>query len=136
MNTGSSNRLPYDRCAYEKDLSESVAPLNYRMYAGAHENCNKCIHTKFYRPFDLVDIESELHNITRTSSKCPSKKYNPSCKKSKSCTSTFDKSVPVVLAPEVCPIVHNNIPKMTTPGYKLASKPPCSASSMRKVGAQ
>ena len=65
MNTGSSNRLIYDRCAYDKELAESVAPLNYRMYSGAHENCNKCIYTKFYRPFDLVEQESELKNITR-----------------------------------------------------------------------
>jgi hypothetical protein len=75
MNTGSSNRLIYDRCAYDKELAESVAPLNYRMYSGAHENCNKCIYTKFYRPFDLVEQESELKNITRPATKCPSFKY-------------------------------------------------------------
>ena len=80
MNTGSSNRLIYDKCAYDKDLSESVAPLNYRMYSGAHENCNKCKHDKIYRPFDLVDQESELKNITRANTRCPEFKYNPNCK--------------------------------------------------------
>ena len=136
MNTGSSNRLIYDRCAYDKELAESVAPLNYRMYSGAHENCNKCIYTKFYRPFDLVEQESELKNITRPATKCPSFKYNPKCKKSKSCTSTFDDSVPVVLAPEVCPIVHNNIPKTNSPGYDLPPRAVCDSSKMTKIGAQ
>jgi hypothetical protein len=43
----------------------------------------------------------------------------PGCKRSGLCLSTFDKSVPVVLAPEVCPIVYNNIPRVNNPGYAL-----------------
>jgi hypothetical protein len=103
------------------------------MYPGAYENCNKCIDKKFYRPFDLVDQESELKNITRSATKCPKFKYNPNCKASKTCTSTFDSSVPVVPAPEVCPIVHNNIPKRTDPGYSLVVKKPCDGSKMRHL---
>jgi hypothetical protein len=118
---GSSNRLPYDCCAYEKRLAESVSPLEYQLYEGKYESCTKCIYDKFYRPFDLVDFESELKNITRPNTKCDSLKYNPSCKKSKSCISTFDPEVPIVFASEICPIVHNNIPKMTHPGYELDS---------------
>ena len=71
MNTGSSNRLLYDYCAYKKTLRESTDPFRYRMYEGAFENCNKCIYDKFWRPFDLVDEESELKNITRPATKCP-----------------------------------------------------------------
>lgn len=32
---------------------------------------------------------------------------------------TFEKSVPVVYPPEICPIVHNNIPKRNCPGYVI-----------------
>jgi hypothetical protein len=117
-NIGSFNRLRYDNCAYQKTLHESTSPLAYQLYEGKWENCDKCIYDKFYRPFDLVDVESELKNITRANSKCPELKYDPKCKKSQSCFSTFDKDVPVVFAPELCPIVHNNIPKMKTPGYE------------------
>lgn len=119
MNIGSSNRLVYDNCSYAKELYESTSPLLYHLYEGKHENCGKCLKDKFWRPFDLVDIESELWNITRPNSNCDQFKYDPKCKKSNMCISTFDKEVPVVLAPEVCPIIHNNIPKMKSPGYSL-----------------
>lgn len=125
--TGSFNRLIYDNCAYQKSLYESTDVLKRQLYEGAYEHCDKCIQDEnsFYRPFDLVDIESELKNITRANSKCPQNKYNPACKKSGRCTSTFDKSVPVVLAQEVCPIVQNNIIKMTTPGYIVPTQAFC-----------
>ncbi len=119
MNIGSSNRLAYDACSYAKELYESTSPLLYQLYEGKHENCGKCLKDTFWRPFDLVDIESELKNITRPNSRCDQFKYDPKCKKSNMCISTFDKDVPVVFAPEVCPIIHNNIPKMKTPGYSL-----------------
>merc|ERR1712216_241780 len=111
MNTGSFNKLHDDCCAVRRQLKDSVGPCEYRLYFGAYENSNKCVHDKFYRKFDLVDQESELKNINRRASRCPGKKYNPSCKKSKYCTSTFDKSNPIVLAPEICSIVDNNLKK-------------------------
>ena len=119
MNIGSSNRLMYDNCAYSKQLHESTSPLNYRLYQGAHENCNKCRHDKFWTPYQLVDIETELKIMNRPLSKCDQFKYYPNCKKSAMCLSTSDKSVPVVYAPEVCPIVYNNIPRQTHPGFKV-----------------
>ena len=119
MNIGASNKMLYDNCAYQKRLYESTSPLLYQLYEGAHEHCKKCLYDKFWRPFDLVDIESELMNITRPNSKCDQFKYDPRCVQSTSCLSTFDKDVPVVFAPEVCPIIHNNIPKMKSPGYSL-----------------
>lgn len=120
MNTGYSTRLPYDGCAYEKHMRDSVAPLNYRMYVGAHENTKRCVYNKPHRPFDLVNEESELLNITRRASKCTECKYNPDgtlpshCEGT--CRSTFDKQNPVVLAPEVCPIIKTNIIKPTSTG--------------------
>lgn len=125
MNIGSSNRLDYDNCAYQKKIYEATAPLDYMLYQGKFENCKKCLHDKFWTPYQLVDIETELRNQTRPLSKCDQFKYNPSCKKSALCMSTFDKDVPVVLAPEVCPIVHNNIKKNTTPGYTMPNQSPC-----------
>lgn len=130
MNSGSAgsfNRLPYDNCAYQKRLYESTDPLKYSLYEGKYENCQKCVinDANFWRPFDLVDVESELMNITRLNSQCPQFKYNPNCKKGGDCLSTFDKNAPVVLAAEVCPIVHNNIKKMTTPGYTVENTAYC-----------
>lgn len=108
---GFSSRLPYDPCAYNKELSESVAPFSYVMYDGKFENCSRCVYERYTRPFDgdIIDVESDLFNINRPASLCPSRKYNPKCKKTKNCISTYDEDVPVVLAPEVCPIVFNNL---------------------------
>lgn len=108
---GFSTRLPYDPCAYNKELTESTAPYAYQMFDGKFENCNRCVYDHYTRPFDgdIVDVDSELTLRTRSASKCPTRKYNPGCPKSENCISTYDKSVPVVLAPEVCPIVHNNL---------------------------
>ena len=81
---------------------------------------------EFYLENILKDeLESELKNLTRPLSQCDQFKYSPSCKKSGLCLSTFDKSVPVILAPEVCPIVYNNIPRRLTPGYHLPDPNPC-----------
>lgn len=120
QNYGSFNRQIYDRCAYQKELYESTSPLQHQLYEGKFEHCGKCtFEDQFYRPFDLVDVESELLGINRPSSHCPQFKYNPNCQASKMCVSTFDKSMPVALNPWVCPVVFNNIPKMTHPGYEV-----------------
>jgi hypothetical protein len=128
---GGFTRVEYDNCAYNQKLYESTEPLVWRMYSGKFENCEKCVYDKnnFWRPFDneIVDTESELKNITRKNTRCNRQKYNPNCKKSGTCTSTFDKSVPIVFPQEVCPIVKNNIQKMTGPGYSLYSAPLCDA---------
>lgn len=125
MNIGSSNKQIYDNCNYQKRLYESTSPLNYRLYEGQYENCGKCKYNKFWRPFDLVDIESELRNQTRPLSDCDQFKYNPNCTKSKSCISTFDSSVPVVLDSSVCPIVYNNIPKTRNTGIRVPRQTYC-----------
>lgn len=119
MNTGSSNRTIYDNCDYQKRLFESTSPLAYQLYQGKYESCQKCIYDKFWTPYQLVDIETELRNQTRPLSNCDQFKYNPNCKRSGLCLSTFDKSVPVVFAPEVCPIIYNNIPRVEDKGFTL-----------------
>ncbi len=114
---GSSNKLIYDVCNYNKRLYESTSPLAYQLYEGKHEHCGKCVaNNLFIRPMDLVDYESELRNMTRPLSNCDQYKYNPSCKQNALCTSTFSKNVPVVFTPEICFTGYNNIKKVTYPG--------------------
>jgi len=125
MNIGSSNRLMYDNCSYSKQLHESTSPLGYNLFQGKYENCKKCVYDHHWRPYQLVDIETELRNQTRPLSHCDQFKYSPTCKKSGSCLSTYDKTVPIVYAPEVCPIIYNNIPKMDNPGYTLPNPEFC-----------
>lgn len=118
---GASNRQIYDCCAYAQALQQSVDPLQYDLYFGAVENCNKCIDNKawFKQDREIVDIESDLWNITRPLTRCDGYKYNPNCKTGPNCISTFDPNAPKVLSPSLCPIVYNNIPVQTSPGYSV-----------------
>lgn len=126
MNSGSFNRQLYDNCNTSRLIKQSTDPLAYRLYFGAQENCNKCLYDNFYVKYqpEIVDVESELKNLTRPLSDCDQFKYSPTCKRSGLCTSTFDRSVPIVLAPEVCPIVYNNMVRWGQ-GYKLPSADIC-----------
>lgn len=83
----SFNRLRYDNCAYEHQLSESVGTLAYILDPMRYENCNKCrieygvvggtnvSHVKG----NLVDLESDLLGTTRLNSRCPTFKYQSPC---------------------------------------------------------
>lgn len=133
--SGSFNRLSYDTCAYEKTLYQSVEPLAYFTFGQMYENNSKCTYNgKFVRPIDndIIDRESELRGLGRTASKCPQNDYNPDCKKSRRCTSTFDKENPVVFPGEVCPIVHSGLAKITGPGYTLKTEPFFTKTSFRQ----
>ena len=120
QNIGSFNKLGYDNCAYEKRLEESTSPLMYQMARHKFEHCDRCTFDGVQRaPFDLVREESELRGLTRPSTRCPSKLYNPNCKKSDTCWSTFAEDVPAVAPANLCPVVCNNIKRQTSPGYML-----------------
>jgi len=83
------NRTTYDQCAYQKKLSQSTSPINYALDPNKFYNCNDC------RPDlgllggnnvslvsgNMVDMESDLFNITRQNSLCPERKYIPHCEK-------------------------------------------------------
>lgn len=106
MNMGFNTSPTYDNCRYEKKLQRSVSPFEYQMFLGKYENCNKCrVNEKIIKPFDLVDIESELWNINKPLSDCDKYKYNSTNGKY---TSTFSANAPVVLPPNLCPIVRSN----------------------------
>lgn len=123
---GTFNRLNYDNCAYDKRLQESTSPLSYQMSRYKFENCARCTYNGTqYAPFDLVEEESELKGISRPATRCPSRLYNPMCKRSNICWSTYDKDVPVVYPANLCPVVCNNIKKMRTPGYTLHKRDYC-----------
>lgn len=119
MNQGSSNRLIYDNCSYAQWVYGSTNPLNYQLYMGKNENCGKCLYDKFYHPYDLVDVESELRNQTRPASRCGAYRYNPNN------PTQNPPQPPVVLAPECCSILVQNIPKRTDVGYILPNPNIC-----------
>jgi len=134
-NIGGSNRLRYDGCAYEEELAQSVAPLSYSLYLGKFENCDKCRYNKYWikTQRELIDTESDLRLQTRPQTHCDHLKYLPGCKNpditrcmynympecKSSCISTNNPRNPIIYAPEICPIVYNNIPKNTSAGYHL-----------------
>ena len=84
----SYSRLPYDSCAYNHQLKESVGPGEYRL--DPNKPCDPCFvpdpSVLIQRsgaaicPNNLIDVDSELLGITRHQSKCPGQKYLPSDK--------------------------------------------------------
>lgn len=90
INIGHSSRLGYDKCYYEDYLSESVAPLLYRLNPNSTNNCNACLSVFGPRSSGgsqsygvstfvgnavapaqkLVDVESILSNRNVIASKC------------------------------------------------------------------
>ena len=86
--------MPYDKCAYEDRLEESVGPLLYRLNPHYINNCDACISTFGPRAGhngygvsttvghttspaqDVVDVESVLKNLNVLSSKCKDGKVN------------------------------------------------------------
>ena len=90
----SFNRLKYDNCEIKKYNQESLGPGNY-LY-DTPLMCNNCLNVnpqiinqkngvsinsnvdwRFYS--GPVDVESDLFNINRKASSCPTNKYTPNC---------------------------------------------------------
>ena len=90
----SFNRLKYDNCEMKKYNQETVGTGNYLFDTPII--CNNCyndnprimnqkngvsinsnVDWRFY--YGPVDVESDLLNLNRTSSNCPSNKYIPKC---------------------------------------------------------
>lgn len=110
-NYGSSNSKIYDDCMYKKTLSESTAPLNYQLYNGKYENSSTCVYDKFYSKSELIDIDSELKNITRPLSKCDEYGYKPRLDiMFGSCNMEYP-----IVQNTLCPVVKTNIKKNYQP---------------------
>jgi hypothetical protein len=92
----SFNRLKYDNCEVKKYNQESTGPGNYLYETPIMcDNClndnpriinqkngvsiNSNVDWRFYN--GPVDIESDLFNLNRTASRCPTNKYLPDCDK-------------------------------------------------------
>lgn len=84
----SSNRLIYDKGTYQKAVQESTDPSQYMLYTGKYVNNNQCMirrgvvggNNVSVWAGNMVDLESDLYNITRPASLCPSMKYQPKCR--------------------------------------------------------
>jgi len=95
INFGASSRLPYDRCAYEDKLSESVSPLLYKLNPNQSNSCNACLSVfgprgghnsvgdstansiNMIAPSQAaVDVESILSNRNVIASRCKDGKVN------------------------------------------------------------
>jgi len=87
-------RLKYDACEQKKAIYESVGPGNYRVEEPL--NCGACFQDNpsiimqksgvslqggvDWRFYDgPVDVESDLRNLNRTATRCPTGKYMPKC---------------------------------------------------------
>ena len=107
----SSNRLKYDPCEYSTEIKESVAPLEYRLYAGAFETCKPCTIADNTINLDFgsrADMSSELSGRTRLNSNCPSKKFDPN-----SGFKSVDTS-PQTMCQSIYQLTPNNIVKPTS----------------------
>lgn len=79
------NRLTYDSCAYQQNLTQSVAPLSYVLDPIKYENCNKCRMelgivggtAVSHVSGNLVDLENDLRGANRPNTHCPAYKYVP-----------------------------------------------------------
>ena len=81
----SSNRLPYDACAYSADLYQSTQPLSYALNTDKYKHLKPCRmalgivggnEVSTIRG-NLVDLETELRGTTRLLTSCPALHYNP-----------------------------------------------------------
>jgi hypothetical protein len=83
----SFNRLDYDTCAYKQELSESIGPGEYQL-STPNISCEDCF-TKdpqlimqragasVAKNISMVDMDSELMNITRKLSDCSANDFIP-----------------------------------------------------------
>lgn len=81
------SRIKFDQCAYQKQLSQSTSPINYSLDPNKFSNCNDC-RIEFgviagndvsVTKGNMVDLESDLMNITRQHTKCPERQFLPYC---------------------------------------------------------
>ena len=80
------SRLPFDNCTYKHNLKQSIGPGDY-MLGTPQMNCRMCFSTdpalrvasgvSKCANIPIIDVDSELKNITRPASDCPSEKYFP-----------------------------------------------------------
>lgn len=83
----SSNRILYDTCEYKERLFENRNQMQYTLDPVKYYHPNPCRmalgivggNNVSQIQGNLVDLESDLMNITRKYSECPSEKYKSLC---------------------------------------------------------
>lgn len=81
----SSNRLSYDPCSYKQSLSQSLAPIGYKLNPIMFEHENRC---RMERGIiggtniseirgNQIDLENNLRGQTYPMTKCSMYKYKP-----------------------------------------------------------
>jgi hypothetical protein len=95
--SGSWERLKYDVDYYQHNLKENEKSINYSI--NKPKVCDVCrpphpgylgdmgVSTSSERP--IVDVESDLLNMERNNSNCPSKQYQPKCPEMENCQEGF-----------------------------------------------
>lgn len=83
----SFTHLAYDPCTYRTDLLQSVGPGDYLMATPALQ-CSTCVSgdpwlqgggaASICKDRPLIDVDSELHNLSRPATNCPAGHYHPS----------------------------------------------------------
>lgn len=83
----SFTHLDYDPCTYQTNLTQSVGPGDY-MIATPASQCSTCLPVDPWlqgggavsrcRDHSLIDVDSELHNLSRPATNCPAGHYRPS----------------------------------------------------------
>lgn len=83
----SFTRVLYDSCLYSKRLHENQNLLHYNLDANKFYNCDQKRvdfgllggNNISQSGENLVDLESDLRNQTRLYSRCPTRKFRPTC---------------------------------------------------------
>lgn len=83
----SFTRTIYDDCAYQKELNENQNLLHYNLDSNKFYNCSQTRidfgllggNNVSQSAENLVDLESDLRNQTRLYSRCPRRKFRPTC---------------------------------------------------------
>lgn len=132
----SYNRLSYDQCAYKTEMNQSVGPLEYLLNPMKYENCQKCRHEfglvggsdVSQIKGNLVDLENDLRGATRATTNCPSKKFQPSNKKTltvsgSQCNSSRTVDLTPVHLPPCQMLRYPSIPLPEAPQYNNCPAP-------------
>lgn len=132
--SGHFTRKMYDGCAFNQDLKQSTDPLSLIMDVNKYVNCNNACKSPEQRmdsAASLVDVESSLWGIDKTSSRCDTTKH-PFCGQS-GCLLTNDSRL-ANSTPYLCErggmgdnnaVVTTNMQMPTHPGFNLPSSQIC-----------
>ena len=132
--SGGFTRRRYDDCSYVQDTKQSTDPLELIVDVTKYVNCkNICRPAKEYPPNAalLVDVESSLWGIDKTSSRCDKAKH-PFCTPS-GCLLTRDSRVGPHITPYACErghvgdaaVITTNMRMPTNPGFRQTNPNIC-----------